>query len=179
MQRVGRGVAVFDDPDGVPLAEGDLAVVPAARNAHRAAFLLPAANPVWELTRDSDVIKLRGRLVVPGAPGLPAVHGDEGALVAHEQNDVGVVGVDPEVLVVVAAGRTANAAPSLAAVGRAPGHDAGAIDHVGILRVHFRHRKIAAANAQRGARVVGRIPPGFARVVGAVNPEAAAGLIIA
>ena len=179
MERVGRGVAVFDDPDGVPLAESDLAVVPAAGNAHRAAFLLAAANLVRKLVRRGGVIELRRRLVVPGAPGLAAVHGDDRALVAHEQNNVRIAWVDPKILVIVAAGRASDAAPSLAAVGRAPSDDAGAIDDVRILRINLRHGQVAAADAQRGARVVGRIPPGFARVVRAVNPEAAAGLIIA
>src|SRR5207302_4786866 len=44
--RVGRGVAVLLDPDGAPVAEGDLSVRSAARDAGRAALLLAAADTV-------------------------------------------------------------------------------------------------------------------------------------
>ena len=44
VERIGDGVAVLLDADGMPFAEGDLAVVAAARHARRAALLLAAAN---------------------------------------------------------------------------------------------------------------------------------------
>ena len=74
MQRVGRRVAVFDDARRMPFAQGDLAVVAAAGDADRAALLLPAHRPVGKGVRGSHVIELRGGLVVPGTPGLAAVH---------------------------------------------------------------------------------------------------------
>ncbi len=55
--------------------------------------------------------ELAGRLVVPGAPGLAGVDADECPLVADEQNDVGKVRIDPKVLIIVAAGRPAEAGP--------------------------------------------------------------------
>ena len=117
-ERVGRDVAVLFDADRVPVAERDLAVVAAAGDAGRAALLLAAVDPVGKLVVGDDVIELGRRLVVPGTPGLAAVDGDDRALVAGEQDDVGIVGIDPDGVIVVAAGRAADAGERLAAVGR-------------------------------------------------------------
>ena len=107
IQRIGRDVAVFLDPHRMPFAEGDLPVIAAARDARRAALLLAAADAVGKGIVGGDVIELGRGLVVPGAPGLAAVHGNDGALVGGDQRDVRVVGVDPDAVVVVTARRTA------------------------------------------------------------------------
>ena len=52
-------------PDGMPVTFGDLAVVAAAGDAHRAALLLPAAHAIGKRRRDAGVKELRGRLVEP------------------------------------------------------------------------------------------------------------------
>ena len=83
IERIGRDVAVFFRGDRMPVAESDLAVVAAARDADRAAFLLAAAQSIRKRVVGADVIELRGRLVVPRAPGLAAVDGDDRALVAR------------------------------------------------------------------------------------------------
>src|SRR5262249_11739594 len=95
-------VAVFDGAHRVPVALGDLAVVAAARDAHRAALLLPGAHPIGEGRGDARVVELRGGLVEPRAPGLAAVERDQGTLDAHERDDRGIVRIDPQVLVVIA-----------------------------------------------------------------------------
>ncbi len=46
VERIRDDVAVLDHPHGVPVAIGDLAVVAAAGDADRAAFLLSGAQPV-------------------------------------------------------------------------------------------------------------------------------------
>ena len=71
-------------------------------------FLLPAAHAVGKRVVGAHVVELRRRLVVPGAPGVAAVDGDDRALVAGEQHDRRVVGVDPDAVVVVAARRAAE-----------------------------------------------------------------------
>ena len=120
------------------------------------------------------MVHLRGGLVVPLAPGVAAVDGDDGALVAGEGDDLGVVGVDPDVLVVVAAGRAAEAGPGLAAVGGLPGDDAGDVEGVGIFGIDDGDGQIAAADALFGASVVdGRVDPGGAAVVGAIEADVA------
>jgi len=135
MERVGRGVAILDDADGVPVALRDFAVVAAGGDADGAALLLAGADLIWESVGDSDVVELSGGLVVPAAPGLSAVDTDERALVGDEEDDVGVGGVDPQVLVVVAAGCAAQAEPSAAAVGGADGDDAGDVDGIRVFGV--------------------------------------------
>jgi hypothetical protein len=69
VERIGRDVAIFDDAHGMPLAEGDGAIVAAAGDADRTALLLAAANAIGKSCRLPDVIELRGGLVVPGTPG--------------------------------------------------------------------------------------------------------------
>ena len=103
---------------------------------------------------------------------MAGIHADERALVAREQKDVGKVGIDPEILIVIAARRAAKARPRFASVGRAHGDNARAVNDVRIFRIHTGHGQIAAANAQCRPRVAGDARPVFSRVVGAVNPDA-------
>ena len=81
VQRIRRDVPVFFNADRVPVAKADGTVVAAAGNADRSALLLPAINPVRKSIVCDDVIKLCGRLVVPGTPGAAAVDAEGGALV--------------------------------------------------------------------------------------------------
>ena len=87
VQRVRRDVAVLLGAHRVPFADGDLPVVAAARHAGGARLLLPAVHPVGEAVVRRDVIELRGRLVVPGAPLRAAVDGDDRALIAGDEDD--------------------------------------------------------------------------------------------
>ena len=85
IERIGRDVAVFLDADGVPLAERDPAVVAAALHARGSALLLPAAHAIGKRVVGADVVELRGRLVVPGAPRVAAVDRNDGALIRGER----------------------------------------------------------------------------------------------
>src|ERR1700756_5894879 len=116
MGGTGGGLPVLDEADRIPLAVGDRAVVAAGCDAHRAALLLPGADPVREGRRGAHVIELRRRLVEPAAPALAAVHGDDRALVADQREDAGIGRADPHVLVVIAPRRPAQRRPALAAV---------------------------------------------------------------
>ena len=171
IERIGGHVAVFDGPRRAPVARGDAAIVAAARNADRAALLLPGADAVGKGRCDADVVELCGRLVEPAAPGLTAIHGNERALVTDERDGARVVGVDPQVLVVIAAGSAAQRPPAPAAVRRLHGDDAGAVDHVGIGRVHAHHRQVAAADTQRRPRIGRDARPALAAIVGTKDPE--------
>ena len=111
------------------------------------------------------VVHLRRGLVVPGTPSLAAVDGDDGSLIADDSNDLRIVGIDPEILVIVSAGRAAETRPGLAAVCRFPGDRAGDDDHVSIFGIESRHRKIAAADSARRARVGGDLAPCGAGIV--------------
>src|SRR5580692_3261040 len=115
------------------------------------------------------MVELRGGLVVPGTPGRSARDRDEGALIANQQNDAGIVGVDPQILIVVAARRPAKTGPGFAAVGGLHGHGAGAINDVRILGIYFWNGKVAAADAPGRARIIRRLVPAFSSVIGAVD----------
>ena len=54
----------------MPVAERDLAFVASAGDAGGSAFLLAAADPIGKRVVGADMVELRGRLVIPGAPGL-------------------------------------------------------------------------------------------------------------
>src|SRR4029450_7621922 len=116
MRGVWSDIAVSVDPDGKPVADRNRAVIAAARNARRAALLLPAADAGRKGVVGGHVIELRGRLVVPGAPGLTAVQRDDGPLIGRQQHDVGVFGFEPAILIILAARCTLERQPALAAV---------------------------------------------------------------
>jgi len=96
IQRIRRGIAIFVDSNRAPLAHGDLAVVAAAGYAGRSAFLAGRC-------RDGRGTRCR-RDVITAAPSagcttnsrLAAVDCDDRPLVGRRQNDVRIVGVDPE-----------------------------------------------------------------------------------
>ena len=97
------GVAFTGKASGLPVAEGEDAFARPSADADAAAVLLRAIEPVGEAIVGCDVIDLGGGLVVPGAPCLSVVHADDGTLVAAEHHALAVSGVDPDLVVVVAA----------------------------------------------------------------------------
>ena len=101
----------------MPIAESDLAVNTAAGDAGGAALLLAAIDPVGKTIVGDDVVELRGRLVVPGTPSLAAIHADSRALVAGQQDDLRIFRIDPNGVIVVAAGRAFDGGEVAAAVG--------------------------------------------------------------
>src|SRR5271163_4482391 len=175
VKRVRRGVTVFDDADGMPVTIGNFAIVAAARNADRAAFLLPTANKIGKRVACRYVIKLGCRLVIPSAPRLPAVDADERALIANQQNNVWILRIDPHILVVVAAWSAAETHPRFSAIRGFHRYSAGAVDGVRIFWVNSRHRQIATADASRWPWIGGNVLPIFSRVIGAINPNFVSG----
>jgi hypothetical protein len=93
VERIGDNVAVFLGRDRMPVAKSDPAIIAAAGDADRAAFLLAAVQPIRKCVIGADVIKLGRGLIVPGAPTLPAIDRDDRALIATEQNNVWIVGL--------------------------------------------------------------------------------------
>src|SRR5450755_2958772 len=146
MERIGRDVAVFFYADGGPIAKRNFAKVAAACCADRTALLLAAIDPVRKLVVGDDVIELRGRLVVPGTPSLAAVYADGRALVDGDGDDVGVFGIDPDGVVIVASGSAFDGGEVLASIGRAVGRGVGDVDDVGILRIDAHAAEIVAAS---------------------------------
>src|SRR5579885_3749899 len=118
MERVGRDVGVLLRADGMPVANPNLAVFAAAGNFGASALLLAAEDPIWKPVVGDDVIELRRRLIVPGAPRLSVIHRERRTLVDAEQNHVAIGGADPDRMVVVAARRAFNRDERFPAVGR-------------------------------------------------------------
>src|SRR5260370_12067308 len=118
-----RCISVLEHAGRMPIAEGDGPIIAAAGNADRSALLLAAANAVRISLRHSHVVHLPRGLVVPGAPRLSAIHGYDGALIAHQQDDLRIIGIDPEILIIIPAARSPNARPSLAPILRTHRHD--------------------------------------------------------
>src|SRR5690348_9627968 len=119
IDRVGDVVVAFVAADRVPVAPGDLAVVAAAGDRDGAAVLLAGIDPVGKAVVGGEMIELAGRLVVPAAPGAAAVDGDRGALVGAFGDVAGVLGVDPDRVIIVAAGASAKDVAGRAAGGAA------------------------------------------------------------
>ena len=88
----------------MPIAKCDLAKVAAAGDADASTFLLAAINPVRKLIVSDHVIELRGWLVVPGTPGLAAIHADGNALIDGQGNDLRILRIDPNCVIVISAG---------------------------------------------------------------------------
>ena len=170
VERVGRAVAVLLEASRVPLAQGDLAVRATARHAGGAAFLLSAAEPIREGAIRGDVEHLRGGLVVPGAPGGAAVHGDDRPLVSGEEHHVRIDRVDPDAVVVVASRRPAQGGERLPSVGGLPDHHAGGEHDVRVSGMDLHLGEVVGALGH--ALVVRDARPALARVVRAEQPTA-------
>src|ERR1700752_5456453 len=107
----------------------------ARRRADCATVLLRARDPVRKTIVSSEVIDLRRRLVVPRAPGTGPVPANDCTLVARDDHSFWIVGIDPELMIVVAAGRAFDRRPRFAGVGRTIHRRIHHIDHVGVLRI--------------------------------------------
>src|SRR4029079_5034303 len=99
--------------------------------ADRPAVLLPAVDPVGEPVVGGEVVELPRRLVVPAAPGSAPVDGNHRSLVACGGDVIRVLRVDPDEMVVVAAGRAFQDLEGLPSVGRAANRLAGHVHDVG------------------------------------------------
>jgi hypothetical protein len=108
---------------------------------------------------------LRCRLVVPRAPGLSAVHRNDRTLVGTQQNNVGIVRIDPNILIIVAAGRAAPTVVVFSAVRRFPTNDAGRVNDLRIVRIEPHHRQITTPDPETRSRVVGCAVPCLAGVI--------------
>src|SRR5579864_3689508 len=84
--RIRRDVTTLARACGVPVAEGDGAVIAAVKDINAAAILLRSVNVVGEVVIDSNVIELRGGLIEPTAPGAATVNAHARALVTAKDH---------------------------------------------------------------------------------------------
>ena len=135
VDRVGDVVVALVAADRVPVAHVRRAIIAAAGDPDGAAVLLPRIDPVREAVVGREVIELAGRLVVPAAPAAAAVDRDCGALVGAFGHASGILRVDPDRMVIVAAGAAAEDHAMRAALVAAAHRLAGEIDDVGVSRI--------------------------------------------
>ena len=119
IQRIGRDVTELESSGRRPITISDLAVIAAAGDCGGSAILLRRVHVIGKMLVGADVIELPGRLVVPRAPAIAAVHADDRTLVDSEDHVLRVRGVDPEDVEIVAAGRARPGCKGAASVGRA------------------------------------------------------------
>src|SRR5580700_3350693 len=144
MQRIGYDVTVLLGARGMPVALRRLAPIAAAAHAGRAALLLAAADPIRKATVGIHVVHLRGGLVVPRAPRRTAVDRDRRTLIACEPNDLWIARIDPDRMIIVAAGGPLDRDERLAAIGRAVRRRVRQVDDLRIARVDRQRDKIVA-----------------------------------
>src|SRR5262249_3885196 len=171
---VRRDVAILLDADRMPVAEGDLSVPTPATHPGRTALLLAAIDPIRKLIVRDDVIELGGGLVVPGTPRLAAVDRDDRSLIRSGEDNLGVVRVDPDGVIIIAARRPTDAGEGRAAVGGAVHGGVGGIDNIWVLGIDFHFGEIAATPPDAG--IICNPPPAFPLVVGAVDAPQARGV---
>src|SRR5690349_856389 len=119
MQRFGSCVSGFTArTESFPIAIRYIGMDAARWRADRAAVLLRARDPVWKAMVGRDVIDLRSRLVVPRTPRRRAVDTHDRALIAPKDHSFRIVGIDPELVIIVAARRAFDRRPGFAGVSR-------------------------------------------------------------
>src|SRR5262249_10377415 len=157
--RIRRDVPALARARGMPVAEGDGAVVAAAEDVNAAGILLRAVDVVGKLIVDGNVVELRGGLVIPAAPGASAVHADACALVAAKDHSLWVGGINPERVIVVAAGRTLDGDEGFPGVGGAVQRDIRNVDRIRVLGIDIEFAEVPHASANAG--ISSRAQPGL------------------
>ena len=167
--RCGRDIAALAaGGDRAPVALLDLGMIAAREDHRRAAILLRAVEAVRKRSVGRNVIELARRLVEPRAPRLGAVDAHARALIAGQHHVRRVRRIDPELVRVVAVGRSLDRGEVRAAVARAIERGIGYVHDVGILRIDFDVTEIPAALPQPAVAV--DQAPGRTAVVAAVEP---------
>src|SRR5262249_55057758 len=99
-----RDVSALARAHRVPIAKRDGTEIAAARGGNPAAVPLRAVNAIGKLVINRNVIELGCGLVVPRTPGLSAIHAYAGALIAAKNHALRIGRINPERVVIVAAG---------------------------------------------------------------------------
>src|SRR2546422_3151002 len=142
---VGLDIAVFAAGlDGAPVVKAQGRIQTPAGRGGGTAVLLRAVDPVGKTVVGDDMVELAGGLVVPRTPRLAAVHGDDGALIAAENHALRFIGINPQKMIIVAAGRAFDGREALPAIARTIERSVGHINCVRIFRGHGDIAKVPA-----------------------------------
>ena len=95
----------------------------------------PAAETIREGVVSRYVIEGSGGLGVPIAPGFAAIGGNYCPLIADEQNDIRVIGIEPALLIIVAAGCAADGGPGETRIFGSPENGRAAVNNLVVLRI--------------------------------------------
>src|SRR5258708_6881522 len=161
--RIRRNVAALTCSGRMPVTEGNGAIIAAAENVYAAAILLRAVNVVREFIVDRNVVELRGGLVVPTAPGVAAIYAHARALIAAKDHALRIAGIDPQSVIVIAAGRALDGHKVLACVSGAIDGNVGQVNGVGIFGINREFAEVPQTSAD--ARVCSGASPGLAAIV--------------
>src|SRR5581483_11586921 len=131
--RVDRHPGALAAAGDVPVLAIDAASRGARGQRHRRVVLLAAVHPVGELVVHGHAVELRRRLVGLRRPGAAAVEGDVGAAVVALDHRAGIIGRDPQVVVVTV--RRAHRCEGLAAVLRLPHRGVEHVERAGVLGI--------------------------------------------
>ena len=159
--RLDRYVSALGAADRVAVRPPDRSPAGTARHTDRGVVLLRGVQPVRELRVRRDVVELAGRLVVDRRPRLAAVEGHACATVVAVDHAAGVVGVDPEIVVVVVG--QLNGVERLSPVYRLPERLVEVVYDLGVPRVS--EDMVVVVRTHRHLGVVVYVLPRLAVVV--------------
>ena len=169
IERIGGDVPVFvSDVDRSPVERQDPLPVALGEDSRGAGILLGAVDAIRIARVGRDMVKLRRRLVVPGAPRLAPVDRHRRALVDGRDHPPRIRRVDPETMVIVAARRPLERSERRAPVDRPVDRRVADVNDVGVLRIDGHAAEIPSALPD--PRVPGTPGPRPAPVVGTVEP---------
>src|SRR5260370_24142974 len=151
-----------------PIMEIQRTVSAPARRHRWPAVLLRAVDAIGTLVVSNPMIELRCWLVVPGAPRLAAIARHDRSLIAADCHPQRLVGIDPQFMVIVSAGRATERFKSFPCVTRFVSRSVRQIDDVRILRVHADFSEVPPALP--AAPVIRNTLPILPAVVGAKEP---------
>src|ERR1700730_3578460 len=137
------------------------------RRADGAAVLLRAGYPVRKAIVGGYVIDLRGRLVVLGTPGCGSIYGNDASLITAENHSLRIVGVNPKLMIIVAAGRAFDRCPRLTGVRRSIDGRVHDVQDVRVFGIDGNLFEIPAAVPQ--PFVDGKSGPGCAGIIRSKN----------
>src|SRR5205807_7330804 len=156
-----RDVARLASSDREAVGCGDAGDRRTARHGHGGVVLLRAVDAIRRLRVGDHVIELGRRLVVDGGPAFAAIEGDDRAAIVPVDDPFGVLGIDPEVVVIAVRDRELE--EGLAAVVTAPGRDVQHPYRLGIGRM--RVDVVVVPGTLPQVTVLARALPGLAEVV--------------
>src|ERR1019366_6520217 len=164
---IGGQPSAFASADHKPVARCDQSMIGSARYRCAAAVLLGAVNVVRKFVVGDHVIELPDRLVEPGRPRLAVVEADGCPLVGANDPARRILGIEPELVVVVAAWRATHNGNAVAAIVGTVERNIRNVNDIGIAGVNGDPVEIPPPAGE--ARIAVGEGPGVAAVVGAVE----------